>query len=414
MNNFLLSPDIYGGNEYDFCIEHHDTGTRVCKTITETNNKLTFNDVEHFKQFCRLYNVNIDFTPIAQQKALTQLNPNIDFSRVEWWRAMGFQRYIQHLENAGNQFAQKIHEFDLTYWNEQYQSYIDHIFYSMYSTKIDVNKYKEYYSESNLSQREVLKTFKPIDQYSKKPIYSGVSTRTGRLKIIDGANILHLKREYRDMLISSHGNHGRIVYLDYSSIEPRVLLAASKPLLIGRVPQDIYQTMLSDLNLSGIVPRTIAKTVILSILYGQGESATVQTLSKYIDNPEDFVRLVIEYFGIESLKQRLVSDLLKSSGRYILNGYGRPIWCEDTKPYALLNYYVQSTAVDIALSGFMNIINRLKRYDLMSIIRPVFILHDGIFFDVHEDAYHILPKLEKLGSKNIKGYENVDFYLRME
>jgi hypothetical protein len=110
----------------------------------------------------------------------------------------------------------------------------------------------------------------------------------------------------------------------------------------------------------------------------------------------------------------LVSDLLKTGGRYILNGYGRPIWCEDTKPYALLNYYVQSTAVDVALSGFRNIINRLKQYDLMSMIRPVFILHDGIFFDIHEVAYHIIPKIEKLGSKNIKGYENVDFYLRME
>jgi hypothetical protein len=418
MHNFLFTPDAYGGNQYDFSIENHNTGIRVSKNINipkYCDNKLIFNNQNILEEFCRLYNIPLPtFPPIAHKKTLKQLNYNPNHSNVEWWKIMGFKNYINYLQNIASNFESEINQYDLTYWFQMYQHYIDNLFNEMQPIKIDIVKYKQYRSEANLSQLEVLESFNPINGYARKAIYSGTETKTGRLKVIDGSNILHLKREYRDMLVSSHGDKGRIYYLDYSSLEPRILLHVSKSLYSGSVPQDIYFKMLVDLNLLEKIPRSVAKTAILAILYGQSENNTIKLLSNYIGSPEDFIYLVNEYFGIEELKQRLVENLLKADGRYILNHYGRPIFCEDTKPYALLNYYVQSTAVDVAMMGFMNIINRLKEYQLTDMIKPVFILHDALILDIHEDAYHIVPKIEKLGSKNIKKFENVDFYLRSE
>lgn len=322
------------------------------------------------------------------------------------------------LQHMAESFERSVIQYDIGYWHDIYNRFLEGLFQEMQHCRINKSLYDKYRSEATASQMEILESFKQDkDGYVYPTHYTGTETKTGRLKVISGPNILHLKKEYRDMIVSAHGAHGdrgKIVYLDYSSLEPRILLCVSNPSLIGSLPQDIYSKMLADLNLSEKIPRTVAKTAILAALYGQKEENTIKTLSNYIGSAEDFLHLVNDYFGIESLKEKLAGDLLKTGGRYILNRYGRPIFCEDTKPYALLNYYVQSTAVDVAMLGFLNIINRLKEKSLLDKIRPIFILHDALFLDIHEDAYHVIPKIEKLGSTGIKGFKNIDFWLRSE
>lgn len=418
MLKYRLYPNAYGGNTSDYFISNTGSGVRISNNPINNNIDDLLNlDCEwEMEEFCRLYGMDMpQWPPQNFKRVLSQIAPDQHLDDIDWWKIMGFKRYVSQLQSLAINFEQSVSEFDMRYWHDVYRRILYNLFEEIDNATIDIERYNKYHSEATASQMEILETFKPDQHgYAERVIYSGTETKTGRLKITDGPNILHLKREYRDMIVSSHGDKGKIVYLDYSSLEPRILLCVSNPSLIGSLPQDIYSKMLSDLNLSEKIPRTVAKTAILSALYGQKEENTIKTLSNYIGSAEDFLSLVNDYFGIEKLKEKLAGDLLKTRGRYILNYYGRPIFCEDTKPYALLNYYVQSTAVDVAMLGFLNIVSRLKEHKLTDKIRPIFILHDALFLDIHEDAYHVIPKIEKLGSTGIKGFKNVDFWLRME
>jgi hypothetical protein len=421
MLKYRLSPDAYGGNHSDYFVSNIGSGVHISqkpyssgKNVIE--NVINFDLQYQIEEFCRLYGMNMPiWPPKSYKKVVSQIAPDTNRDDIQWWKVMGFKKYISELQSLANNIQYSVSEFDISYWHDIYNRLMNNLFEELDNCRIDVELYKKYKSEATASQMEIIETFKPDTHgYADRVIYSGTETKTGRLKVIDGPNILHLKKDYRNMIISSHGDKGKIVYLDYSSLEPRILLCVSNPSLIGSLPQDIYSKMLADLNLSEKIPRTVAKTAILSALYGQKEENTIKTLSNYIGSAEDFLNVVNDYFGIDKLKEKLAGDLLKTGGRYILNYYGRPIFCEDTKPYALLNYYVQSTAVDVAMLGFLNIVSRLKDNHLTDKIKPIFILHDALFLDIHEDAYHIIPKIEKLGSTGIKGFKNIDFWLRSE
>jgi hypothetical protein len=418
MLKYRLDPYCYGGNVSDYFVANHGSGINISKIPKSSKEPdfISFSSQRKLIEFCRLYGVEPPAWPPQNfQRVLSQIAPEIDHDEFQWFNIMGVKRYMLELQHMAQSFEQSVAKHNIGYWHDIYNRYVEGLFYEMQHCVLDKTLYEKYKSEATASQMEILESFKQDKQgYVSPAYYTGTETKTGRLKVMHGPNILHLKKEYRDMIISAHGSRGKIVYLDYSSLEPRILLCVSNPSLIGSLPQDIYSKMLADLNLSEKIPRTVAKTAILAALYGQKEENTVKTLSNYIGSAEDFLRLVNDYFGIEKLKEKLAGDLLKTGGRYILNYYGRPIFCEDTKPYALLNYYVQSTAVDVAMLGFYNIVNRLKEKCLLDKIRPIFILHDALFLDIHEDAYHVIPKIERLGSTGIKGFKNIDFWLRSE
>ena len=418
MLKYRLDPYCYGGNVSDYFVANHGSGINISKIPKSSKEPdfISFSSQRKLNEFCRLYGVEPPVWPPQNfQRVLSQIAPEIDQDEFEWSNIMGVKRYMLELQHMAQSFEQSVAQHNIGYWHDIYNRYVEGLFYEMQHCVLDKAIYEKYKSEATASQMEILESFKQDKQgYVSPAYYTGTETKTGRLKVLHGPNILHLKKEYRDMIVSAHGSKGKIVYLDYSSLEPRILLCVSNPPLIGSLPQDIYSKMLADLNLSEKIPRTVAKTAILAALYGQKEENTVKTLSNYIGSAEDFLHLVNDYFGIEKLKEKLAGDLLKTGGRYILNHYGRPIFCEDTKPYALLNYYVQSTAVDVAMLGFYNIVNRLKEKCLLDKIRPIFILHDALFLDIHEDAYHVIPKIERLGSTGIRGFKNIDFWLRSE
>lgn len=420
---FLIEPVAYGGQKIDLIL--YSNGKNISLKSSEEIQKITVDTVEidtraTLAEFCQLYNVSFPiWPPQNHSKVYSALLPkDYDTTSILWKEVLGSRRYQEELKNIAQHIENGFNENlpDASYWREYYSVYRSSLFNEMAPAHINNELYNSFFEEATGSQRKILKSFFPDSHGQCRPAsYSGTHTITGRLKVMDGPDILTLKREYRKMIVSAHGDKGKICYLDYSSLEPRVLLCESPNLTsIGRVPQDIYSKMLSDLNLVEKLPRAAAKLAILSIIYGQGEDNTVKSLSKYIEQPYEFLDAIKEYFGIEQLKEKLANELVKSNGKFILNKYGRPIFCEDTKPYALLNYYVQSTAVDIAMNGFMNIVNRLKQFELSDIIRPIFILHDALILDVHEDAYHVISKLETLGSTGIKLFEDVNFWLRTE
>ena len=385
--------------------------------------------------FRKLYGLDLPSWPPKQYTEMmgTLLGNNKDkdqLRRVPWSFVMPRKKYYEELLKFAHQFDEAFREHTPEYYREVYLRIRHGLLDYMTPAAIDVKLLADFKKEATPSQLELLEGFTPSEYHFDRTrnlawqsSYSTLETRTGRLKVIDGPNILHLKKDYRAMIKSTFGDEGKIWYLDYASLEPRILLSLNTTTsLIGSLPQrsasnlplDIYEKTLSDLGLEGKVPRNVAKTAILSALYGQSEENTIKQLSDYVEQPEDFVKSINDYFGIDALKQKLSEDLLKRNGKYITNYYGRPVVCDDTKPYALLNYYVQSTAVDVALLGFFAILQRLDKHELLDLVRPIYLLHDALILDVHNEVAHIIPKLEKLGSTGIMKFKHVDFFLRAE
>ena len=65
----------------------------------------------------------------------------------------------------------------------------------------------------------------------------------------------------------------------------------------------------------------------------------------------------------------------------IRNKYGRRIALPDSSDGTLLNSYLQSTGVDVALWGFLEIVNRLNEEWAV----PVAVLHDALILDVTKE-----------------------------
>lgn len=267
--------------------------------------------------------------------------------------------------------------------------------------------------------------------------FQRINSVTGRMTWKSGPNVLRLKKEYRRFLLSRFGDKGKLWSFDYSAIEPRILLLikdilnvnpSTTPLitsLIGNLPrhhfskelpEDIYSKVLEDLALEKKVPRKIAKTAVLATLYGQNPELTAKTISEYVDKPHDFLAAVADYFGVEALQKTLARDFVYSNRNVIRSFYGRPILCEDGRPSRLLNYYIQSTAVDATLSGFSRIVKPLNDKRPRDIV-CMFCIHDALILDIHsmdsqEELEYTIKRIEERGSFGILGFENVNFFLR--
>jgi hypothetical protein len=206
--------------------------------------------------------------------------------------------------------------------------------------------------------------------------------------------------------------------LDFRALEPRVVLfvnqLSSLP-LSGNVPllgyraieEDIYQDVLHTLGITDI-HRDKVKDVILSQLYGAGYDKILASLDS-IRDPEGFMEAVNDYFGLGAIRERLVQEYEANNREFILNYYGRRLNTTDAKPYMLLNYFTQSTAVDVALYGFRNIIRAVSGN---SLIIPLFILHDALVLDVHNSAMDQLDHLRAVGSRDIPKFSGCEFSIK--
>jgi hypothetical protein len=325
-----------------------------------------------------------------------------------WIYFLKREDFKNEVQSYIHRVSSEIDKIDQEYLN-QFHSY-DFLFKSLQPTAIDEEQQKKYCLGTEQTQKEILKSFSPNNGYSKKPIYGRINSTTGRLIIEEGPNILILKKEYRNIITSRFGSEGKIVYLDFSSLEPRVLLSITRDCQDNDLPQDIYQHFMSTYNLD--ISRKIVKIALLSQLYGANEETLHKQLLGHVKKPEELIAIIKDYFGIETLKQKLKEEFNTNNGKYIKNFYGRKISCEGAKPYVLLNYYIQSTAVDVAMQGFTNIVKKIHKANYQNHIIPLFILHDGLILDIHEDFFGAIDKLCSIGSSNIKSFEKINFFLK--
>lgn len=399
MVDFYFDKGFFGPPFYLICKENEETEISYEKP---QNIDVCIGTLEAWV-ISKLYGFTISrFPPLKYKRFFNNLD-NLD---VPWHLVIPSKTYKKEVKKIVDQVKGNFHGLNLDYYHNCYKPQ-NKLFSYFKPAKIDAKLLINLLSQHKDKQGH-LKSFLPDNGYAPAPIYTRIGTRTGRLKVKKGPMILNLKKEFRNVVVSRFPG-GSIWQLDYSSLEPRVLLAIQGK---KNIPQDVYQSTINTLEVQ--FPRSVIKEALLSRIYGAVDNTIIEKLKSYVRYPEDVLSLVDEYFGIDNLRQKLSLEFSKNDGRHITNFYGRRVVCEEAAFYVLLNYFVQSTAVDISLFGFNNVVSKLEQADILDKIVPIYILHDALFLDVHPKYEYLLPKLCKVGSTNIPEFEDINFYLKAE
>ena len=246
------------------------------------------------------------------------------------------------------------------------------LFGAIKESKINLIAFKALKSvESNPTIQSNLKKFQPQRGYAERCLYNNSSNISGRLIVEKGPNILTLPKRCRTIFESRFKN-GKLISVDFANLEPRLCLK-----LVGKKESgDLYNDIKSLLDFEIDIDRSIIKRAVISVLYGASfESLTNISASK----SKTIFEVVSEYFNINYLTK--LSSAFDEKG-IRRNFFGRPIWNQnETKSNIILNNYIQSSAVDVALLYFSSLLNELNIERAV----PIFIIHDAIVFDIESD-----------------------------
>ena len=162
--------------------------------------------------------------------------------------------------------------------------------------------------------------------------------------------------------------------IDFVSHEPRVALSQTQ----GSPPLDIYgwfrETHMPSMS------REDAKGAIISTLYGMSPSTLSERLGCTLVEAKSINELVRVTFGLDKLEK----DLLRVYGREgtIRSAFGRRIKPSSGSPGVLVNSYIQSTAFDVAMSGFREILGMCARSLIETHV--FFYIHDAVVLEIQE------------------------------
>lgn len=254
--------------------------------------------------------------------------------------------------------------------------------------------------ELNEGNVPALRSFEP-NLRSRSPliVYNRFGTLTGRLTVVQGPQILTLKREHRRMLRSRYGDDGQVISLDFAALEARILLYEHG----GRCDEaDLYQMIARELGYE----RKAIKGAVISELYGSSKRALGVQLGISGTELDEFVQKIKHHFSTSELLERIKSQFLKTGK--ITNRYGRPVVVDEPLDNLFISYYGQSTGVDVTLLGFKQVIDTLEQTAPRS--KPIFLLHDAIIIDAHKEE---LDEIRKIQALRIKGYVQ-RFFLKAE
>jgi hypothetical protein len=242
-----------------------------------------------------------------------------------------------------------------------------------------------------VGNKPIIKTFAPgTDDFAEPVEYDRFGTRTGRLTVKSGPNILTLRKDARNMITSRYQN-GSIIFYDFSGQEARVVLYEA-----GRRCEelDLYGMMTRQL-FDNQIERNVVKQAVLSELYGQGHAALGKRLGIAGEALTAFIKRIRTYFHFGKLQRHVKGGFIANG--YVTNRFGRKITIDEPLDNIIFNSYVQSTAADVALLGFDCLCESvLPQYTNFT---PLFLLHDALIIDV-EDA----SKLPEVAWIKVPGY----------
>lgn len=252
--------------------------------------------------------------------------------------------------------------------------------------------------DANVGNVSTISTFRPNSVGYAKPVtYNRFGTLTGRLTVSSGPNILTLKKEYRNIIKPSTPD-GKIMILDFAALEVRVLLYEAGK----RCEDDIYTMIAGSLGCD----RQAAKAAVICELYGSSHWSLGEKLGIKGKELNSFIAKVKTLFRTSDLLERIKTDFIKSGK--ITNRFGRPVLIDDPLDHVMINYYAQSTGADVALVGFSTIVKKMEKE--APGVRPLYVLHDGLFLDVPKEHIEYVNNIKTV---KVKGYVQA-FVLKSE
>lgn len=333
-------------------------------------------------ELCQIY--NIDSPKIyTSVEAKTFSSLGRDINSVPWGQVLGFEECIKRLIDISRRLELM---FESTF-NEKYvdiyissRRVLERLDYSI----VDPVKLAEFIkNESNSSLKTCLKTFRPSrDCTLARPVYSQSVTSTGRLTVLNGPSILTLPQRYRS-IIQSRFLRGKVLSIDFKSLEPRVALAVQNK----TAPNDVY-THVSQNILSGSANRKVSKLATIASLYGTS-FGKFREMSGCKD--PQILHAVREFFGVARLIKRLDTN-------QFVNHFGRPL-DNSTPSHRRISHYVQSTSCDVVNCAFGDFLDEFPR----KYVVPLFLLHDALVIDVDESYIEQVRKKAEEGLQTMLG-----------
>ena len=291
---------------------------------------------------------------------------NISLKNISLYHSIQDHKRSSYLKKVKKEIKRVLEETRNSSYYKTYKSQ-QYLFNNLYNYNIDFKTLNAYLLlESNESLKNNLLGFKN----KIKVEYTRTDSTTGRLSSKSQANILTLPRKYRNIFKSSF-NSGKVVYIDFVSLEPRVMRKLGGFDCSG----DIYEEIGNNLEID--VDRSVIKQAVISAVYGSSKKALYSKMPK--DKVDKLCDYISEFLKVQSCLE-MAQESSESNCR--TNFWGRPIWNKGSnETNVILNNYVQSSAVDIALSGFSSILQKLDS----SKVKPLFIIHDALMIDVEEE-----------------------------
>lgn len=344
----------------------------------------------------KLGGVDLDIRP--PNKWTVAMNLVASGSQVPWSQVMPSTEYKSFVKNIVKSIIGTIDTLPQDYYRNVWCP-AGQLLMSLKAPRVDSSFYRDLVGSIERDSG-ALETFRPGPGGFLSPVvYDRFATRTGRLTVSAGPNILTLKKEYRKLLKSNFSD-GVICSLDFSALEARIILAES-----GTVPvtDDLYGSLAQRL-FQGKISREIVKVAVISELYGSSKHALGGRLGLAGRKLDEFVETIHGYFKISDLRKRLKDEFIKTGK--IRNRHGRLLDLDDPQDHLFVNTYAQSTGVDVSLLGFKAVMDKLGTDG----IRPLFVLHDALILDVREDR---LADVERTNFVSIPGYD-FEFPLKFE
>jgi hypothetical protein len=343
----------------------------------------------------KLLNKQSNFIPENYRNSLLELKLNsTEMNMVRWQYVMPPKIYMKFVRNVLDAIYDCFNDSMVDYYKNVYVKAHD-LLGSLDRAAIDTDLYHTFLSsERNDTNYSTIKTFQPgCDGFAEPIKYNQLSSRTGRLTVLSGPRILTLKKNMKKMITSRY-KHGKIVSLDYVSLEPRIARGIHSEI----VKPDIYEDLIAS-ALHGVTRKT-AKLIVLPYLYGAAPKTIATRLNIPLSLIKNYCVALDSYFMIGDIVKKLHSELLKHG--FIYNYYGRSLKPDTTSSNVLYNHYIQSTGVDVAMLGFNAITDYIMKNNLK--IHPIFIIHDCLILDVHPEMEYELNNLMKIG-EHINGFD---------
>ncbi len=342
--------------------------------------------------------------PKNLQDAINSAAINIPNLKPNWYFLLKKEIFSSSLKKFVGEISNESQDVQTEYYEkvfDQTAQFLDKLF----CAKINKSCFDKAKLDPTLQSPDTFRS--NLEGFIKKVEYNRFSTRTGRLTVKSSSpHVLTLPKKHRNIFVSRFPG-GKVVQLDYTSLETRLalILADLQP------PPDVYDFVREKL-FKGEIERKLVKDAVIAYLYGMKIEGVGHILKLNTLELPLIMASLDDFFKSEEIIRKFELDKQAKSG-YIKNYYGRRIAIDSKdseKSNIILNSFIQSTAVDISLLGFSKVASYLEEKQIN--ILPLFVIHDSLILDSHPDCFSELENLKQVGSK-ILGFEE-DFHLKIE